>query len=382
LAEKVASGMRGPDQTEWAERLELEHDNIRSVLEWGAKADATPDRVELALRLAASLYAPWFRRGHGREGRKHFQALLSHIGAKKPTKAKARVLFAAGSLALWQDGDDSTAWVLLTESLELARLLGDSRVVADAQRNRGQVLCKRGDIDAATRCHEEALQLSRAEGDIYGIRWSLENLAEMAADAGDKKRASELFEEALSLARQSGDHHSIASILQSTGALACAAGNPENAAQLIGEGLSIMRMIGCNHCSSWFLGDLAGLASSSGDFGRAVRILGAAEALRERTGTVIPRPAMVLSEQTLQESRRRLGEAAYAEFLSEGQAMTLPQAVDYALSCIHEIGRASSPRPSPPPDGREGKNICVFGSPFGEALTGTFVPSPSPGGEG
>jgi len=28
------------------------------------------------------------------------------------------------------------------------------------------------------------------------------------------------------------------------------------------------------------------------------------------------------------------------------------------------------------------ENICGFDSPFGEAFTGTFVPSPPPGGEG
>ncbi len=55
LAEKVASGMHGPDQPKWSDRLEIEHDNIRAGLEWGKAADAPPDRVELVLRLAAPL---------------------------------------------------------------------------------------------------------------------------------------------------------------------------------------------------------------------------------------------------------------------------------------------------------------------------------------
>jgi non-specific serine/threonine protein kinase len=337
LSEQVALGLRGPDQTKWSERLELEHDNLRAVLEWGKAADAPPDRVELALRLAGPLYAPWFRRGHGREGRQHFETLLSHRNAQLPTRARAQVLFAAGSLALWQDGDDTTALVLLNKSFSLAEQLGDTRVMADAGRNLGQALSKRGDLGAARRRHEEAIQLSRADGDLYGIRWSLENLAELAADEGDTRRASELCEEALSLARQTGDHHGIASILQTMGTLARATGKSERARELIGEGLSIMERIGCNHCSAWFLGDLAFVASASGESERAVQILGAADALRERTGTVVPTTSVATNEQTLGEARRRLGDARYAAAWKEGRAMSLPQATAYAIGTFPPV---------------------------------------------
>ena len=331
LAEQVALGMRGPDQAKWSERLEIEHDNLRAGLEWGKAADAPPDRVELVLRLAAPLYLPWFRRGHGREGRQHFETLLAHPSAQRPTRARARVLFAVGSLALWQDGDDATAWALLNESLSLAEHLGDTRVMADARHNLGLVLFNRGDKAAARRHHEEALQLSRADGDVYGIRWSLEDLADLAADEGDTERASELHEEALSLARQIGDQHGIASILQSMGNLARATGKSERARELIGEGLSIMQRIGCLNCSARYLGDLAFVASASGEPERAVRLLGAADALRERTGIVVSTTSVGTIEQTLGEARQRLGEAAYAAAWSEGRAMSLLQATAYAL---------------------------------------------------
>ena len=62
----------------------VELDNLRTVLEWGKATEASPERVELALRLAAPLYAPWFRRGYGREGQQHFTALLSHRHAQRP----------------------------------------------------------------------------------------------------------------------------------------------------------------------------------------------------------------------------------------------------------------------------------------------------------
>jgi hypothetical protein len=145
------------------------------------------------------------------------------------------------------------------------------------------------------------------------------------------EQASALYEEALSLARQTGDQHGIASILQSMGLLARATGKAERARELIAEVLSIMLRIGCQHCCARILADLAFIANASGESDRAVRLLGAADALRERTGIVIPTNSVGTFEQTLEEARCRLGEAAYATASSEGRLMALPQAAAYAL---------------------------------------------------
>jgi non-specific serine/threonine protein kinase len=330
LAEQVSSAMHGPDQPKWSERLELEHDNLRAGLEWGKAAEAPPNRVDLALRLAAPLYLPWLRQGHGREGRQHFETLLAHRHAQRPTRARAQVLFAVGSLALWQDGEDANAWALLNECLSLAEQLGDTHVMAEARHNLGVVLGNRGDKPGARQQHEEALRLTRADGDLSGIRWSLEDLADVAADEGDTEHAWKLCEEALSLARQTGDQHGIASILRSMGAWAHAAGKSERARDMIGESLSIMQRIGCRHCSALHLGELALVASACAETGRAVRLLGAADALRERTGIVIPMPSVAAIEKTLSEARCQLGEAVFADAWSEGRAMSLPQVSAYA----------------------------------------------------
>ena len=331
FADRVAEGTRGPDQVEWWDRFETELNNIRAALEWGKAAEAPAERTDLALHLAGALYYAWFRRGYGREGRNHLEALLSHPGSQRPTRARAQAFFASGSLALWQHNDDATALAMLNHSLALAEELGDTRVMANARHNLGLTLHNRGDNASALQHHEEALRLSRADSDLYGIRWALDDLAELAAEKGDSEHASTLYEEALSLARQTGDHHSIGSALQSLGSLARALGKNERAAELIAEGLIIMQRIRCMHCSAWFLLDLAFVARASGEPERAVRLLGAADALRERTGSVPPMASVGTIEQTLTESRSHLGEAAYANAWKEGRAMPLPQAASYAL---------------------------------------------------
>jgi non-specific serine/threonine protein kinase len=342
LAEKVALEMFGPDQPKWSDRLDVEHDNIRAGLEWGKAADASPERVELVLRLAAPLFLAWFRRGYGREERQHFETLLAHPNGRRPTRARAQVLYAAGSLTFWQDGD-AGASPQLDESLAMAEFLGDTRVMANARHSLGVVSYFRGDLAGARRHHEEALRLTRADGDLSGIRISLEDLSDVTADEGDPVRAAELQEEALALARQIGDQHGLASVLQSMGSLAGATGKAGRARELMGEGLNIMQRIGCLNCSARYLGDLASLASSSGEPYRAGRLLGAADALRERTGIVMRANAAGALEKTLVKTRQQLGEAAFSTAWNEGREMSLVQ-VSRSPACAR-ADRRSAPWP-------------------------------------
>ena len=60
LATTARTGLLGPDQSAWVERLRREHDNLRTAL---ASALAAPDAVP-ALELSASLHWFWFMQGH------------------------------------------------------------------------------------------------------------------------------------------------------------------------------------------------------------------------------------------------------------------------------------------------------------------------------
>ena len=65
---------------------------------------------------------------------------------------------------------------------------------------------------------------------------------------------------------------------------------------------------------------------------RALRLLGAEETLCETLGARPPVAIRDEYERTVAEGRAALGEAAFAAAWAEGRAMSLEQAVAYALS--------------------------------------------------
>ena len=74
LAEESEPELRGPQQGEWLERLEMEHDNLRAALSWALGQE---EETELELRLGGALGEFWHLRGYLSEGRRWLQAGLA-----------------------------------------------------------------------------------------------------------------------------------------------------------------------------------------------------------------------------------------------------------------------------------------------------------------
>jgi predicted ATPase/class 3 adenylate cyclase len=65
LAQKAESRMHGTEQLTWFERLETEHDNLGTALDWSLEEGSSEEGV----RLAAAMRWFWYMRGYWREGR-------------------------------------------------------------------------------------------------------------------------------------------------------------------------------------------------------------------------------------------------------------------------------------------------------------------------
>ena len=121
LAEVAFPELRGPDQLEWLERLEAEHDNMRAALTWALERK----EAEVALRLGGALWWFWWMRGHNSEGRRWLEEALAIEGRVLP-EVRAMALAGAGELATSQ-GNLDRAKEVCEEGLELlsARGKGD-----------------------------------------------------------------------------------------------------------------------------------------------------------------------------------------------------------------------------------------------------------------
>jgi predicted ATPase/DNA-binding CsgD family transcriptional regulator len=212
LAEEAAPNLAGPRSTDWLQRLEREHDNLRAALAWSLEPAQTASSPDLALRFCTTLREFWDVRGFYNEGRAFLeQALADCEGAS--TSARASALGAAAAFAdcLGDIPREEEQW---QESLVLYRELGDTRGIASSFLGLAWVHSRKGASIAALQLLEKSVTLLRKLGDEAALAWSLSNLADKLCEQGEYSRANALFEESLTLYRDLGNKRGIANCLQ------------------------------------------------------------------------------------------------------------------------------------------------------------------------
>jgi predicted ATPase/class 3 adenylate cyclase len=259
LAEGAEPKLIGAEQATWFQRLEEEHDNLRSALEWSlVEAQSTG-----GLRLCGALVRFWVTRGHLSEGREWCVRFLGKGGRQARTLERAKALIAAGALAYFQ-GDYLVTQALQEESLAIMRGLGDRSGIARALTNLGAVAVERGNFASARALLEESTAIFRELGDRDGIAHSLNNLGNVARDLGDFASARARYEESLAIWRELGNRRGVARSLNSLGNLALYQGDYPAARTLHEESLAIR----------WELGDRRGMALALNNLGLVANVQG------------------------------------------------------------------------------------------------------------
>ncbi len=448
LAEKAEPQLMRADQRAWLDRLETEHDNLRSALTWSSAEGG--DAVS-GLRIAGALWWFWFVRGYFGEGRRWLSALLAAAPEGRAAAERAKALAGAAGLAR-QQGDYATARWLYEQSLALRRELGDERGVAAvraelgligfhlgeyaaarvllndsiaalrelgdrqglamALNSLGMITMDEGDYAAARLLYKESVAIRRELGDRHGIAMTVNNLGVIASHQGDYVAGSALFEEglairrelgdrrgvaltllnlgiqnyqlgnkaaaaalfeeglavfrkigdrrgialsllelgssasergdyagararyeeSLAIQRESGDRQGVAISLSALGALACEEGDPESGRRLYEESLAIVREIGDRRAIAESMEGLARVALLSAAPGPAARIWGGADRLRKQIGAPTPPSERPRYDRQVAAARTAIGDGAFERAWAEGCAMTLEQAMEYALA--------------------------------------------------
>jgi predicted ATPase/transcriptional regulator with XRE-family HTH domain len=243
----------------------------------------------------------------------------------------ARLLRTLGMLA-YHEGDYATAHALVAESLAGYRALPDRAGLAITLGCLGAVAGAQGDTALARGCFEEKLALWRAAGDRAGIAAALAQLGALAQHEGDPTRAQALFEEALTLWRALADGAGVAASLAHLGGLAAARGDHERAALLYQAALDLPGASGDRAVTAVCLEGLAALATAAGRPERAARLYGAAVTQRQGIPVLHVWDERVARDRQVAAVCTALGDERFAAAWAKGQAMTLAQAIAYALT--------------------------------------------------
>jgi len=377
FAEAGEPNIYGPQRLEWVDRCELEHDNFRAALQWGLDHD-----VEAAMRLGGALATFWGARGFLLEGRRWLQASLDRAAdlpepgdqaLRQRQAARAKGLMGIsqmsygsgdyrsgldasqqavrfyretgdwfnlgfalgyiGNMAAFQN-DMVLAEQALTEAILVGREHGDKLILAFVLGVMSKyVFLPRGDIEAARAYAEESGRFSRE----IGLSWSvaqteliLARIASIYSHWDEARRhalaAVEVYQELRDPLLLNMSYHEL-------GDIELRAGNLAEARRHLQNCILAWQEFGQQAFVAHELESFAYIARAQNEPLRAARLLGAAEAVLEGIGTSAVGVERLEDEyqKTVIWLHTQLDETAYEAAWSEGCAMSMEQAISYAL---------------------------------------------------
>ena len=378
FAEEAGPEMDEGELMQWIPKLEAEHDNFRTALKWSLGTD-----VIAALRMVVSLAKFWLRRGYAVEGIYWTTEALrveecspkdtDEEADRERTHIRARALEALSFLR-YSQGDNPGALKAGEECIPLARQLGDERLLAISLTFSGSAKGFLGEFEEALAYLEEAVDLARKKGRGFELVMALRTLASFTGIAhGDYKTAEAYEAEALVLAKEHGENwwgSAMSMVISARGAvmrgdyararaylIECLPafeqlgdvhrvnmvhselahmdryeGHDEKAEAAYRKTILVWQKLGHRAAVAHQLESFGLIAQKQGKGGRAVRLLGAADSLREKINIPMYPAERVEYEKALEHLRLGMDAGEFDSGWSEGRAMGMEEAVDYALS--------------------------------------------------
>ena len=335
FAKEAEPKLSGPDELIWYERLEIEHDNLRSALAWALESQNS----EAGLRLAGSLSFFWFVQGHLREGIIWLEkALENGQGASFASQAKA-LRFLGGLLMSSEKKDLYQISRLFEESLKLCRQLDDSSGIAWILNQSEVIAMMQGELREAKLLLEESLALRKEVGDPWSIAQTLQNFAPLFLKQNDFASAKDFAEETITWFQRAGYKRGVVRTSMDIAEIARLEGNSAYATTLLTKALPQLVQIGDKWSSAEVLESLATLAIDQHEIKRATQLFGIAEALREEIGMPLQEIEHEKYQKNVSKLQEHLSETEFSHVWRQGRTMTLEQVIEFIF---HE------PEMSPP----------------------------------
>ena len=375
FAEKAETYMNGPHELEWQDSLDSEYDNLRTALEWGME-----NNVDKALHLGGALHLFWVRHRYEDEGRRLMDEILARVKTRPLAKDKmayqrifyqAKALHALGVLRFGQGdyvtslnafeesaslfrqieekrmlaqaltyvglgraflADREAAYTATEEALALAREVGDKVILGGALNNRAAVLTMtQGDLEMAYSYHEEGIQLLREAGSHWIVAMTEFGFGLFTSARGNYAQASAQFEACIPLFTELRDRHRIVMVHSELAHLKRRQGYFAEAKPLYRETIQEWQRIGHRAAIAHQLECFAFLAKAQEEDEHAAKLFGAAEILRENINIPMMPSERIEYDREVNDLCANMDESAFAKAWSEGRAMTMEEAIAFAL---------------------------------------------------
>lgn len=320
FAERAESRLGGPEQFEWLDRLDLEHDNLRSALD----GSLGRGQVERGLRLTAALRRFWDMRGHWNEALDRTQSLLNQPEAASRTLTRANALLvaadSANSLGGFQESrhyleesiaiarehgaagqrtvalglvslsdrifndDRTTADAMIVEGLEIARGLGDEWLVGRLLYERGWLFVGWKDYPAARGAFEASQSRFKSLGDEYWTGVASVQIGNVNFYQGDYARARQEIDSTLHIFRRAKTRYQVMSAVTMLGLITHAEHDYELAKKYYGQAFEMAREFAGKSDKAAATINLGYIAVHDGELNQAKSLFGESLTLGQELG--------------------------------------------------------------------------------------------------
>jgi predicted ATPase len=304
-------------------RIGVEHDNLRSTLEWARDSD----EHEVLLRVAAALADYWKVRSLVHEQRT-WLALALERGAT-PLLARVRVLRVAGVRAL-NDGDLAHAEALNAEHRALAEEVGDEEELHLAMNSSAHLARAKGDLEGARGRFLELAEAAASFADRQLHAYAVINVGLVELDVGNYRAALEYSTAAVDMLSELGDETGLAAALGNCGWSALCLADPARAADYFRRSLVYAGQVEATHQIATVALGLGAALIADRDEQRGAELLGAAASLRDELDTTLNDVLEEqIHEQAVVEARAALGEDVFDAAWARGRAIKPQELVNF-----------------------------------------------------
>ena len=334
LAEKANKELYGHHQLEWLNRLSATRDNLRAALDWAIETKQT----DLALQMARKLDWFWMIRSDFVTGAQWLLRVLEMPDVSLYPEAHAEVLaqlahhkhMLGKHFAAQIEKGRTTSFA--EQALSITRAHNDAHNRARALSMIGLNLATEGNFAEAQSVLEESRTLFQQVQDEWGAAYVLFLLGWKSFRQNDLEPALPIIEQAYAIFEKLGDRFFMCVSLRYIGITHIKLGDIKQGVEALRDSLTTARRLGSKYEIAAAFYRWGQAAQYLGSPARTVSLFWAAKNAHDAIGRGVWSQGLDAEfEPVLERCRAILGEAAFAEAVELGRAMTMERAIAYAL---------------------------------------------------